>query len=70
MPVEEGRFIPHEVIEGILKQDYPVRLWVSTKCFDRDCAAARNHIKRYGAFRLEIRGWTQNSCALMNLEFA
>lgn len=38
MPIEEGQFIPHEVIEGILRQDYPVRLWVSTKYSDGDYA--------------------------------
>jgi len=49
MPIEEGRFIPHEVIEGISQQGYRIRLWVSTKYSNGDYASARNNIKRYGS---------------------
>jgi hypothetical protein len=47
MPMEEGRFIDQAVLEGILSQNIPFRLWVSTKHSDGNYAAARNNIKRY-----------------------
>jgi len=49
MPIEEGRFIPHAVIEGILEQSCTLRLWISTKHSDGDYAAARNNVKKYGS---------------------
>ena len=48
MPVEEGRFIPPEVLDGILRQGVPFRLWVSTRYGDRQVADARDQVKRYG----------------------
>ncbi len=48
MPTEEGRFIPQEVLEGMLAQGIPFRLWVSTKVSGGDYAGARNNIKQYG----------------------
>jgi hypothetical protein len=47
MPIKEGRFIPQEVLEGLIRQDIPFRLWTSTAVSDGDYAKARNHIKQY-----------------------
>ena len=50
MPIEESRFIPRAVMEGILAQNYNFRLWVSTKYSSgRDYAKARNNVKQYGS---------------------
>ena len=49
MPTREGRFIPQEVLEGLVSQRLPFRLLVSTAVSDGDYAAARNHIKHYAA---------------------
>jgi hypothetical protein len=46
MPTKEGRFIPQSVLEGLLGQQLPFRLWVSTTVSDGDYAKARNHIKQ------------------------
>jgi len=48
MPVEEGRHIPQEVLEGILRQGIPFRLWVSTRFSRGQYADARNQVKQYG----------------------
>lgn len=48
MPTEEGRYIPQEVLDGILSQAIPFRLWVSTKISGGNYAQARNNIKQYG----------------------
>lgn len=47
MPTKEGRFIPQAVLEGLLRQNIPFRLWVSTSVSDGDYAKARNNIKQY-----------------------
>lgn len=47
MPIKEGRFIPQEVLEGLVRQNIPFRLWTSTAVSDGDYAKARNHIKQY-----------------------
>lgn len=48
MPLQEGRYISHEVLEGLIRQGISFRLWVSTKVSDGNYAAARNNIKQYG----------------------
>lgn len=48
MPVKEGRFIPKEVLDALLTQGIPFRLFVSTKFSNGDYPAARNNIKQYG----------------------
>jgi len=48
MPIEEGRYIPQEVLEGMLHQDLPFRLWVSTRFYNGQYVDARNQVKRYG----------------------
>lgn len=48
MPVKEGRFIPQEVLDGLLAQGIPFRLFVSTKISNGDYPAVRNNIKQYG----------------------
>lgn len=48
MPIQEGRFIPQEVLSGILHQGVPSRLWVSTRFSNRDYADARNQVKQFG----------------------
>lgn len=51
MSTEEGRYIPQEVLDGILSQEISFRLWVSTKISGGDYAQARNNIKQYGRTR-------------------
>ena len=48
MPVKEGRFIPQEVLDALLAQGIPFRLFVSTRISDGDYPAARNNVKQYG----------------------
>ena len=48
MPMKEGRYIPHEVLTGLLRQGIPFRLFVSTKVSNGDFPAVRNNIKQYG----------------------
>ena len=48
MPIKEGRYLPHEVLQALLEQEIPFRLFVSTKVSDGDYPAARNNIKQYG----------------------
>lgn len=47
MPTKEGRFIPQAVLESLLHQNIPFRLWVSTAVSNGDYAKARNNIKQY-----------------------
>ena len=47
MPIEEGRYIPQGVMQGILCQGINFRLWTSTKFSGGDYAGARNNIKKY-----------------------
>jgi len=47
MPVEEGRFIPHEALAGIAGPGFSMRLWVSTQHSGGDYAGARNNVKQY-----------------------
>lgn len=47
MPTKEGRFIPRQVLQGLLDQRVPFRLWISTVVSNGDHAKARNHIKQY-----------------------
>ena len=48
MPIKEGRFIPREVLDALLIQGIPFRLFVSTRVSEGDYPAARNNIKQYG----------------------
>jgi len=54
MPVEEGRYIPQEVLEGIIEQETPFRLWISTRFSDGQYADARNQVKQYGESELVL----------------
>ena len=48
MAVEEGRFISPQVIEGLQKQRWPYRLWISTQNDNNGAAGTRNRVKRFG----------------------
>ncbi len=48
MPMKEGRYVPQEVLDSLLRQGIPFRLFVSTKVSNGDFPAARNNIKQYG----------------------
>jgi len=54
MPVKEGRFIPQEVLDALLAQGIPFRLFVSTKISNGDYPAVRNNIKQYGCFSMAL----------------
>ena len=47
MAVQEGRFIPIEVLEGLHKQNVNFKLWVSTRDDGNQAAGARNRVKQY-----------------------
>ncbi len=54
MPIKEGRFIPQEVLDALLAQGIPFRLFVSTRISRGDYPAARNNVKQYGRSPLAL----------------
>ncbi|MBN2326338.1 MAG: hypothetical protein JXR73_04225 [Candidatus Omnitrophica bacterium] len=47
MPIEDGRHIPQAVLESIIFQNLPFRLWITTQFNQRRISDARNHVKQY-----------------------
>lgn len=48
MAVQDGRFIDEQVLQSLLDQECPIRLWVTTRDDNRNAAGARTRVKRYG----------------------